>query len=571
MMLCKSQILFFLGIEQMISSILELKRREVIMKKLYFEAMKSVGLFGNRQGMALGMIMIFVLAVSILGGALMTASRMNAVENSRYLNSVKAFWLADAGVQKYKGQASAVVPNYSGFTNTVGDGEVQVRIVALSSNLMESVGKVLVGTAQEVVQRIQFRFAVLPTIYEKAIYGANVSGIPWTFMLRGTNQITRSFSNNRYYQKGGRDIVMGDVFANGDVKLYQNSMISNAPAPNTYGLLGDIEATGTISNDNSAIVRGGIYPNSPTNDLPSLRNANYALNNTWNVANEFNIYGADSSGRLPASHPLRNVVKKNPSDRSDENNSTTGNDYYFEPNSFTLGVSTNARTSLNLGVRQVYYVDGHVWFNSGQTFGFLISGTATIAASRDVHISDNIQYATANDLLGLVAAGTYNSSGQLQSGGDVYFGDPNYGTLYTADAFMLAANNFYYNTSSTDPSFQNEPDTGFQVYGNYAAMNQVNVYRDWYHYPVTNGSGRNQVISYFTNAARFIPGTNRWQDVVSGNFLSSSQTNTLRHYQMIVKYDERIRNQATQPPGLPGLQSGTNGIYKEIYDWQLIY
>jgi hypothetical protein len=535
------------------------------MKKLSFEVMKSVGLFGNRQGMALGMIMIFVLSVTILGGALMSAARMNAVENSRYLNSVKAFWLADAGVQKYKGQASAEVQNFSGFTNTLGDGEVQVRIIAISSNHVESV-----GTVQGVVQKIRFKFSVLPNIYEKAIYGANVSGIPWTFSIRGTNRITKSFSNNRYYQKGGRDIVMGDVFANGNVKLYENSMISNAPAPNTYGLLGDVRATGTISNDNSAIVRGNSYPNSPTNPLPSLADANYAVNNTWNVANEFNIYGADSSGRLPSNHPLRNVVKKNPNDRSDENNSTPGvDDYYFEPNNFVLGVSTNARTPLNLGVRQVYYVDGHVWFNSGSTFGFSIIGTATIAASRDIHISDNISYSSASDLLGLVAAGTYNSFGQRLYGGDIYFGDPNYGTLYTADAFMLAANNFYYNTSSTDLTIQNEPDTGFQVYGNYAAMNQVNVYRDWYHYAVTNGTGRNQVIRFYTNSAWFNPSSNRWQDVVSGALLSSAQTNTLRHYQMIVKYDERIRDPRKQPPGLPGLQTGTNGIYKEIYDWEL--
>jgi len=532
------------------------------MKRLGYGVVKPVRLFGNRQGMALGMIMIFVLAVSILGGALITASGMSAVENSRYLNSVKAFWLADAGVQKYKGQASAVVQNFSGFTNTVGDGEMQVRIVALSSNLVESVGVV-----QGVVQKIQFRFAVLPTIYEKAIYGANVSGIPWAFTLRG--------KGNPVNDVGGRDVVMGDVFVNGNVNLYEQSIVSNAPAPNTYSLLGDVKATGSISNDNTATIRGGSYPNSPTNVLPDLLSMNYAVNNTWDVAKEFQNAGI-TSGNLPVGHPLRDVVVKNPSNRAAQNNSTTNaDDYYFEPmNANNNGANQyQANTPLNLsptGSKTVYYVDGHVWVNNLSVYGFSVSGSATIAATRDIHISDNLKYATGNDLLGLVAVGTYNSSGQLISGGNIYFGDPTYGTLYTADAFMLAANNFYYNTSANNPSIQNEPQTGFQVYGNYAAMNQVNVYRDWYQYPVsTNGSGKNQVINYATNAAWFNPSSNRWQDVVSGNLLSSSQTNTLRHYQMIVKYDERIRNQATQPPGLPGLQTGTNGIYKEIYDWKL--
>jgi len=500
----------------------------------------------SRQGMALGLVMVFVLAVSILGISLISAATMNALETSRYLNSVKAFWLADAGVQRYKGRAASVTPNFSGFTYLLGDGQVQVTIISSTSNLVESVGTVL-----GVEQKIRFRFAVLPTIYEKVIYGANVSGNPWTFALRGTGVPDAS-------DVGGRDILMGDVFANGDVKFYEQSIVSNAPAPNTYGLLGDVRATGTISNAPTATIRGGSYPNSPTNALPNLLDANYAANNTWNVAQEFLDHGADSAGRLPVGHPLRNVVKKNPSDRAARNSSTTGDDYYFEPLTFVLGTAKTAATPLGLGVRQVYYVDGHVWFNSASTYGFLISGTATIAATADIHISDNLKYATGNngsDLLGLVAAGTYNSSGKLISGGNVYFGDPEYGTLYTADAYMLAASNFNYNISASTPTLQAEPSTGFQVFGNYAAMNQVNVYRDWY---TTNGLAR---------AAWFKSGTNRWVDALTSAVLA---TNTVfRHYQMIVKYDERIRNQATQPPGLPGLQSGTNGIYKEIFDWKL--
>jgi hypothetical protein len=525
----------------------------------------------GRQGMALGMVMVIVLAVSVLGVALLSASSMNSVETSRYLNSVKAFWLADAGVQRYKGRASAVVPNFTGFTdNTVDGGVIQVTVLSLTSNLVESV-----GTVQGVEQKIQFKFGILPKIYETAIYAANKSQMPWTFMLRGTTNRISRFSGTRYYQVGGQDIVMGNIFAGGDVKLYERSVVSNAPAPNTYGLLGDVRATGTISNYNSAIIRGGAYPNSPTNLIPNFRDANYPVNNTWDVAREFQIHGADSNGRLPTGHALRDVVKMNPrgslDDRSDECDSTVGDDYFFEPNAFTLGVSTNALTPLNLGARQVYYVDGHAWFNSGDTYGFRISGTATIAASRDIHVSDNLKYATANDLLGLVAVGRYDSSGVLETGGNFYFGDPNYGTLYTADAFMLAANNFYYNTSATDPGFQKEPDTGFTVYGNYAAMNQVNVYRDWYTNAVvvTNPTTGRLSTNYSARSAWFDPSTNRWRDVVNTNVLSPAVTNTIRHYQMIVKYDERIRNQSTQPPGLPGLQSGTNGIYQKIFDWKL--
>jgi hypothetical protein len=534
------------------------------MKTVGHKEMKRTRWMGSRQGMALGLVMIIVLAVSILGVALISASSMNAVETSRYLNSVKAFWLAEAGVQRFGNRAE--FENYTGFTNAaIYGGGFQVAVFSNANPVYAE----SVGTVQGVEQKIRVKFRYAAPFYKTALYAANASGIPWTFTLRGTGVPNSS-------DVGGKDVVMGDIFVNGNVKLYEQSIISNAIAPNTYQVLGDVRATGTITNDPAASIRGGRYPNSPTNVLPNLTNMNYAVNNTWNIAQEYLDHGADSSGRLPANHPLRNVVVKNPSNRAAENNSTSGDDYYFEPQSQyydNTGGSKGASTPLNLGVNQIYYVDGHVWFNNHSVYGFATEGTATIVAKRDVHISDNLKYATTDSLLALVALGQYDSTGQLSTGGNVFFGDPEYGTMYTADAFMLAANNFYYNTSANNTSLQQEPDTGFQVYGNYVAMNQVLVFRDWYTGSVitTNGSGRRQTI--VTNpspfSAWFDPSTNRWRDVVNSNVLTAAQTNTIRHYQMIVKYDERIRSQATQPPGLPGLQSGTGGMFGGIYDWSL--
>jgi hypothetical protein len=88
-------------------------------------------------------------------------------------------------------------------------------------------------------------------------------------------------------------------------------------------------------------------------------------------------------------------------------------------------------------------------------------------------------------------------------------------------------------------------------------MNQVRVFRDWY-----TGSGGDR-------SAWYDPSTNRWRDVLTSAMLSSSQTNTLRHYQMTVKYDERIRNQSTQPPRLPRQQSGAGSLYGGITQWIL--
>ena len=45
---------------------------------------------------------------------------------------------------------------------------------------------------------------------------------------------------------------------------------------------------------------------------------------------------------------------------------------------------------------------------------------------------------------------------------------------------MFAANNFLYNVDSTDPDNYQRPETGFNVYGNWVALNEVSIIRDWY-------------------------------------------------------------------------------------------
>jgi hypothetical protein len=219
-------------------------------------------------------------------------------------------------------------------------------------------------------------------------------------------------------------------------------------------------------------------------------------------------------------------------------------------------------TPLNLGTNKVYYVDGHVWFNNHSTHGFKVDGTATIVATRDIHVSDNLAYNNKGltavngnppDLLALVALGQYNSSGVRTSGGDIYFGDPEFGTLYTVDAFMFANNNFYYNTRANNSTGQEEPTSGFKVFGNYMAVNQVVVLRDWY---TANGLPR---------AALYDQTTSQWKDAITGSVLTSTQLATRRHYAMRVEYDDRIRDAATQMSGLP---RGTGTIFAGAKGWE---
>ena len=522
----------------------------------------------GRQGMALGMVLVVVLGVSILGLALMTSANMTALGTSRYLNSTKAFWLADAGAQRFNNRAYQQI--WDGFTDSsVGGGTMSV---AVFSNNTPPYAE-CIGVVNGSTQRVQIEYSVQAPSFNYATFAGNASSNNWYFTLRGNG--TTNMVNGHLI--GGRDLVSGDVFVNGKVALYEQSAVSNAPAPNSYTNNGAIFATSTIALSNSAMAYGGTYPNQTNQPVPNISVMNYASNNSWNVAREFQNAGI-SSGTLPVGHPLRNIVVKNPSNRASQNNSTTNvDDFYFEPMNASQPSGTTqfqAKTPLDLGKKKVYYVNGHVWFNNLSVYGFAVTGTATIVATRDIHISDNLKYATTNDMLGLIAIGTYDSSGQLADGGNIYFGDPSYGTLFTADAFMFAANNFYYNTSSTDPSLQQEPTTGFQVYGNYAAMNQVRVNRDWYSLftYTTNGSGSRRVITTTTNdyAAWFDPSTNRWRDVAGNTVLAMGVTNTLRHYQMVLKYDERVHRQDSQPPMLPAMRTGVSGYFDGITKWKLV-
>ena len=57
------------------------------------------------------------------------------------------------------------------------------------------------------------------------------------------------------------------------------------------------------------------------------------------------------------------------------------------------------------------------------------------------------------------------------------------------------------------------------------------------------------------------------RDLETGEELSDAEVNSLRHYQMAITYDDRVRTQETQPPGLP---KGKGTIFGGLKYWQEI-
>lgn len=503
-------------------------------------------MFKRQKGIALPVVIALAFILLIVGYALLSLAQQEIIQTRIETDKTRAFYYAEAGLAMLSETLERPVVGDldDSYEGTIAQGSYRVVIDANDSSCYA----ISTGISGVVQKKVRVRLNFLASPFEDAIWAMNNAGGSWAFRLRGKGNPVATSGG----EKGGKDIINGNIFVDGDAYLYEESRINQAPAPNQWQLNGDIGATGNISVLGSALVAGAKNPNAEEPPPVDVIEMDYAANNTHNVSQIFQDAHV-TSGYLPSGNPLRNIFVKNPSDRSSENSSTSGDDYFLEPSSVSGGgTQKDAPTPLNLGNDRVYYVDGDVWIHNKTTYGFNVTGKVTIVATGNIHICDNTKYANSDSMLGLVALGKYDSSGNRISGGDIFFGDPRFGTMYTISGMMFAANDFLYNSDAVSRSSA-EPTTGFTVNGSFAAMNKVQVEREWY----TKGTG--------ARPARYNPATGQWLDSLTLTALTSAEISTLRHYQMIINYDDRVRNAETRPPGLP---RGLGTIFAGFSNWE---
>lgn len=540
--------------------------------------MRAVRNSCSKQG-AVELILIVMLLASVMILSFFNLGHHSGREAMYEKKSMQAFWIAEAGVHRCIANLYAQKDGEI-YNAAVGDGTFTVRAVDTDKTIYESVGTVMMA-GEPVSRRVQIELQYIAEPFEDAVYSANgegrsSTGAPWNFMMNGSKV---AYDGSRVegppppYSRGdfwgGNDVVIGNVNVNGGVRMYDESAVKLLPADdNPYDILSDIECHNGLFHADTGVSypRTPLVSNPTDYNPPDLGAMDYASNNDWDVAAEFIKYkdelvdaGNDGGDRLPVSHPLYDVVVKRNS------STTTGDDYFFEPRSMGTSGETPAdgKSLITLGDDVTYYVDGHVWFRSTKTYGFVIDGQSTIVSSKDIHIGDNIIYkdrgrSADSDMLALVALGQLDVNGNYDGDGNIFFGDPNTGTLYACDAFMFANNNFLYNTSIDGDSSKEQPESGFKVFGNFMAMNQVVVKRDWY-WDGISMSGTKKVL----RPAEFVPITDDlgvldwvWVDSVlwdagSTSELTIAQISSIQHYAMEVEYDDRIRDVATQMSGLP--------------------
>jgi hypothetical protein len=272
------------------------------------------------------------------------------------------------------------------------------------------------------------------------------------------------------------DEVYGNVYSGGDIAITEDAQIHGTPY-----------AHGSI--------HGGTGKEGKKQPLPDLAGMNYPATSDFDVAALFAgaVWQAGVDGsrawQVPEANPAH-IFRRNPSDRVRETSSTAREDYFLEDpyekarsgtglagqdaNHITLSGSSGEPGPE--GTNKVYFIDGNLWLHNKHTlsFKFFNNGGAdtrvTFVVRGNIYFSDNLFLQNKNrDGVAFIALQDEHEP----DSGNIYFGDPVFGTLAQMEAFMYAEQDFYDNNLSAKDS------QSVKVIGNMSAGNQVKINRDF--------------------------------------------------------------------------------------------
>jgi len=274
------------------------------------------------------------------------------------------------------------------------------------------------------------------------------------------------------------DAVNGNVYSGGNIQVGGDSQIN-----------GTARADGTISGTATGVT-GKALP------IPDLTSMDYATHNDFDVGSLFSgatFKSAASLGgkawQVDEANPAH-IFRKNPDDRAGNTSTTVKDDYFLEDpyeavdNSTIIDPAHGTHITLSGlggkpgvdGNKKIYYIDGNLWIHNRNIYSFTLfnSGTegaqATFVVKGNIYFSDNVMYHDKNkDGIAFIAM----KDKAVADSGNIYFGDPVFGTLERMDAFMYAENNFL------DTNLSATGSATVTVNGNMTAGNQVRINRDF--------------------------------------------------------------------------------------------
>jgi Tfp pilus assembly protein PilX len=420
-------------------------------------------LAGNQSGSALLLALVVTLVLASMAGAMMAVSGAFKQEAVVATDESRALYVAEAGLSEgialvqagapgNFGSVGAPVPfGDGGYWGTVQDnGDDSMTVTAFSQVSGRSRGVEAVMVLDQL------------DIYDTALFAGNTGGDPLYDMEFGGKGVQADEINGNIYS-GGNVVITGDAEINGTIK-----------------------ASGAVSGGE------GTTGSVPIPDIPGMK---YETNHDFNVAAMFAGASLKShtglggtAWQMPESSPAH-IFRKNPSDRTADTSKTPKHDYFledpYEAVNTAAGTTVAKSTHITLsgqdgnpgvnGSAKVYYIDGNLWIHNKNIFSFSMFNSktdpvqVTFVVKGNIYFSDNILYQDgAEDGVAFISI----KDDKVHDSGNIYFGDPTFGTLEHMDAFMYAENNFYDNNLSASGS------ATVTVNGNMTAGNQVSINRD---------------------------------------------------------------------------------------------
>ena len=459
----------------------------------------------NVRGSAMFAALILTTLLAALAGSLLKLGVVAASETDAAGASLRALHMAETGLSEALFELAVAHRAEDDPPTAVGsqDAPRELGTGSFWVDISEEDGLVTILSVGR-AGRVERALEVVARLPQSDIYSSAV--------FAGNDTLDPSYSLRLSGLAGQADQVLGDIYCGGDVEVAEDALVT-----------GSVSALGTIT--------GTVGSENVSAPLPDIAGMDYATNNDVDVAALFaadEYYAsADAGGsawQLPEESPAH-IFRRNPSDRDGDWIETVKDDFFLEDPYEALRSDgdqdgsdasqiTLAGQSGEPGVGgndAVYYIDGNLWLHNRSSYSFqLASGgdgsRVTFIVKGSIYFSDNLFYGD-NDQDGIAFIAIRDED--VEDSGNIYFGDPVYGTLVAMSAFMYAENNFY------DYNLGAEGSAQVAVRGNMTAGNHVSIKRDY-------------------------------ED---------------EHSRLTVNFDDRIRNGALDLPGLPGWQNGPPGVY----------
>ena len=420
----------------------------------------------SRRGTALMVSLIAVLVVSAFATSIMVVGTGEQQERRASVASARALYVAEAGMSQ------AIVRVEAGTLTDIGAVDAQVAFsggnywVDVTDNGDQTFTVTSFGTVGNAVRATEATLVQQGQgVYTSALFAGNLSG-DMTYDMKFGGSGTQA------------DVVNGNIYSGG-----------NVPITGTATINGSIKAAGAIAGSTGG-TSGSSLP------VPNLTAMDYEHDHDYDVKSMFatatyvtNSALGGKAYQMPESSPAH-IFRKNPNDRTANTSTTSKDDYFLEDpyesvnTSSTVAPGSGTHITLsgqdgNPGVDgsdKVYFIDGNLWIHNNKLFSFTMynSGSTTIRATfvvkGNIYFSDNVMYqGTREDGIAFIAM----KDSTVTDSGNIYFGDPSFGTLERMDSFMYAENNFCDNNLSATGSAR------VTVNGNMTAGNQVKINRDY--------------------------------------------------------------------------------------------